>query len=106
MCLPALAIAGIAGSIISAGASIYSASRNASAQRSAQASAERIAADNAQRAEQQQNKLMQKQPALASIMANNMKATNKGPGSTFLTGSRGVTDLAGSLGGRPSLLGA
>lgn len=106
MCLPALAIAGLAGAALSAGASIYSAKKAAGAQKSAQASAERIAAENAQRAEQQQNKLMQKQPALASIMANNMKATNKGPGSTFLTGSRGVTDLAGSLGGRPSLLGA
>ena len=105
MCLPALAIATLAAGALTAGASVYSASRSASAQRSAQTSAERIASDNAQRAEQQQNKLAQKQPALAAIMSKNAAASSRGPGSTFLTGSAGVTNLMGSLGGRPSLLG-
>ena len=105
MCLPALAIAGIAAGVLGAGASVYSGIKSANAQKSAQASAERIASENAQRAEQQQNKLAQKQPALAAIMSKNAAASSRGPGSTFLTGSAGVTNLMGSLGGRPSLLG-
>ena len=105
MCLPALAIAGLAATAIGAGASVYSGIKSANAQKSAQASAERTAADAAQRSEQQQNRMMQKQPGLAAIMSANKKMTSKGPSSTFLTGSRGVTDMAGSLGGRPSLLG-
>jgi hypothetical protein len=101
MCLPAILPA-----VLMAGASIYSGIKSANAQKSAQASAERQAADAAQRSEQQQNRMMQKQPGLAAIMSANKKMTSKGPSSTFLTGSRGVTDMAGSLGGRPSLLGS
>lgn len=105
MCLP-LIPALIAGSaLLGAGVSLYTSSKSASVQKRGQDMAASQAEAQAKRAEQQQNKLNQKQPGLASIKANNKAVTSKGPGSTFLTGSAGVTNMMGSLGGRPSLLG-
>lgn len=102
MCAPLLPLA-IGG--LMAGASIYSASKQASAQRKAQEAASADAAAQAQRAETQFNAANKKQPGLAALFSANKNANSKGAGSTFLTGPAGVPDLAKYLGGAPALLG-
>lgn len=104
MCAPALPLAiGIAG-LAGAGASVYSASQRAKAQRRANAANERIAAQQAQAAETQFNKANQKAPDIAAIVDNNRNAMRGGLGATFLTGSQGVDQSQLQL-GRASLLG-
>ncbi len=58
----------------------------------------------AKRAEQQFNKLNQKQPGIASLFAGNKMSASKGIGSTFLTGAKGIPGSSLPLGGT-SLLG-
>lgn len=105
MCDP-LSGAIIGSAVLGAGASAYSAKKAAKAQKSAQKQAAAQAEKQAQSAEEQFNRLNQKQPGLGVILSKNRANTSKGIGSTFLTGAAGVPDLSASLGGRPNLLGA
>lgn len=89
--------------ILGAGASAIQGSKNRKAQRQAMDANERQAQQQAQRSEQQFNKMNQKQPAIAQLFEQNRKAASSGLGSTFLTGTKGVTSLP--LGGGPSLMG-
>lgn len=102
MCDPVSAIVGAA--VIGAGTSAIQGSKNRKAQASAQAANERQAAQQAQRAEQQFNKANQKQPGIAQLWDNNRRTASRGLGSTFLTGTKGVTSMPLG-GGGSSLLG-
>lgn len=102
MCDPLSAtIAGAA--ILGAGSSYASGKKQAKAQTAAQQSNERMAAAEAQRAEQQFNRANQKQPGIAALWNSNKRGAGRGLGSTFLTGSSGIKNPP--LGGAPSLLG-
>lgn len=102
MCDPvSLTIAGSA--ILGAGTSYMSGKKSAKATKTAQEQNAQQARDEAQRMEQQFNRQNQKMPAIAQLFNTNRQAANKGLGSTFLTGTKGVTSLP--LGGSPSLLG-
>lgn len=104
MCDPVSAV--LAGSaILGAGNSYMRGKKQAKAQKSAQKQAALQAEQQGQRAEEQFNKLNQKQPGLGTIMAKNRAGTSKGIGSTFLTGAKGVPDISSMLGGGSSLLG-
>jgi len=104
MCDPLSAV--IAGSaVLGAGTSYLSAKKQAKAQKKAQAQAGAQAEKQAQTAEEQFNRLNQKQPGLGVILSKNRANFNKGVGSTFLTGPSGVNDMAKALGGKPMLLG-
>lgn len=102
MCNPLLVVAGA--TIAGAGASAIQGSKNRKAQAKAQASNEAIAAQQAQRAEQDFNRANQKMPAIAALWEKNRQTAGRGLGSTFLTGTKGVTSLP--LGGGATLLGA
>lgn len=103
MCDPLTAV--VAGSaILGAGASYVQGKKAAKAQRSAQEQNAQQAQQEAQRMEQQFNRQNQKMPAIAQLFASNRNAANRGLGSTFLTGTKGVPFMP--LGGGPSLLGA
>jgi Flp pilus assembly protein TadB len=103
MCLPALPLAILAAGALGAGAAVYSSSKSASASKAANASNERIAADNAQRSEQQYNKANQKVPDIAAMVAANRDAMKSGMGATFLTGAGGIAPGAQTLGGNTLL---
>lgn len=105
MCIP-LAAAVIGSAVLGAGVSLYSGSKARKAASRAQEQNVQQANQQAQRAEQQFNRLNQKQPGIAQLFNNNRQAASKGLGSTFLTGTRGVTNLNGVLGGQPTVLGA
>lgn len=102
MCAPALIP--LAGAVIGAGAGIYGAKKAASAQAKASQQAEERANKNAQLAEQQSNRMNQRDPNLAALFGSVKSAASKGIGSTFLTGASGVPTSALPLGGG-SLLG-
>lgn len=103
MCDPISATIGAA--VIGGGISWLNGKKQASQQKAAQASAESTAAQNSQRAEEQFNKMNQKMPGVASIIAKNKIGAGKGIGSTFLTGAAGVPTGTLPLGGG-SLLGS
>lgn len=106
MCLPLLPAAILGSAAIGAGASIYSASKSASAQKQAIAASTAQAEKQAQSAETAFNRANQKQPGIAAMFAANKAGMGKGLGSTFLTGAQGVPNIGKYLGGAPSLLGA
>lgn len=99
MCLPALPLAILGAGVLGAGASIYSSSRAASASKAANATNERIAAQNAQAAEQQFNRANQKTPDIAAMISANRDALKSGMGATFLTGAGGINPNQLTLGG-------
>jgi ribose 1,5-bisphosphokinase PhnN len=106
MCVPALplVIGAGASALLGAGATAYSASKSAKVQKQAINANAQAAADQAQRSEQQFNRLNQKQPGIAAMWANNRSTAGRGLGSTFLTGAAGVPQGGLPLGGG-SLLG-
>lgn len=104
MCIP-LAAAVIGSAIIGAGVSAYQGSKSRKAANRAQQQNVAMAQQQAQRAEQQFNRLNQKQPGIAALFERNRQSASKGLGSTFLTGTKGVTNLSSFLGGAPSVLG-
>lgn len=85
-----------------AASSIYSANKQAKAQKEAMRSAEAIAEKQKNQAEREFNRANAKTPDLAGIMASNKRA--EGAGSTMLTGPQGVSQDALSL-GKNTLLG-
>lgn len=85
-----------------AASSIYSANKQAKAQKKAMRSAEAIAEKQKNQAEREFNRANAKTPDLAGIMASNKRA--EGAGSTMLTGPQGVSQDALSL-GKNTLLG-
>lgn len=103
MCIP-LAAAVIGSAVLGAGASMYQGAKNRKAGRAAQASNERMAQQEAQRSEEQFNRMNQKQPAIAQLWESNRRAASRGLGSTFLTGTKGAPVLPIG-GGTGSLLG-
>lgn len=105
MCIP-LAAAVIGSAIIGAGTSLYMGSKAAKQQRKTQAANEASANRDAQRSEEQFNRMNQKQPGIASLFSRNRQDAMRGLGSTFLTGTKGLPDLSKVLGGAPSVLGA
>lgn len=103
MCDPVTAV--IAGSaILGAGVSTVQGAKSRKLARQTNAANERQAAQQAQRSEEQFNKLNQKQPGIAALFAGNKALANKGIGSTFLTGPKGIPNSSLPLGGT-SLLG-
>lgn len=86
-----------------AASSIYSANKQAKAQKKAMRSAEAIAEKQKNQAEREFNRANAKTPDLAGIMASNKRA--EGAGSTMLTGPQGVSQDALSL-GKNTLLGS
>lgn len=80
-------------------------SKNRAVQKEIQAQNVDIANNNAQRSEEQFNRLNQKMPGIAAMYAANKAGAGKGIGSTFLTGSAGVAPGKYTLGGG-SLLGS
>lgn len=101
MCDPISATIGAA--VIGAGASAIQGSKQRKLARQQQAANEAQATQQAQRAEEQFNRMNQKMPGIAQLFDQNRKAAGKGLGSTFLTGTKGVTNMP--LGGGASLLG-
>ena len=103
MCDPISAtIAGAA--VLGAGASAYSANKQAKASKAATQANERQAAAEAQRSEQQFNKANQKAPDIAAMFSRNQDAMKQGMGATFLTGPSGVAPSNLTL-GKTTLLG-
>ena len=102
MCVP-VAAAIIGSAVLGAGVSMYQGSKSRKQAAKAQAANEASAAREAQRAETQFNQANQKMPAIAQIWDKNRQQASRGLGSTFLTGTKGVTQLP--LGGAASLLG-
>jgi regulator of protease activity HflC (stomatin/prohibitin superfamily) len=94
MCDPVSAIIGSA--VVGAGTSLYSGAKARKQANKAQASNEAIARQQAQRAEEQFNRLNQKQPGVEALYARNAKVNSGGVGSTFLTGTTGAKPLLGS----------
>lgn len=105
MCIP-LAAAVIGSAILGAGVSLYSGSKSRAAASKAQQQNVNMANQQAQRSEQQFNRLNQKQPGIAQLLEKNRMSATKGLGSTFLTGTRGVTNTGTYLGGATSVLGS
>lgn len=103
MCIP-IAAAIIGSAVLGAGVGIYQGAKNRSAQNAAQQQNVDLANTQAQRAQEQTNKLNQKQPGIAQLFTGNRAASSRGLGSTFLTGPSGVNSRS-ALGGAPSLLG-
>lgn len=104
MCIP-VAAAIIGSAVLGAGVSMVQGSKARKQQNKAMAANERAAAATAQRAEQQFNKANQKQPGIAALFNQNRRQASGGLGSTFLTGTSGVPNMASFLGGAPSVLG-
>lgn len=102
MCVP-VAAAVIGSAVLGAGAAAIQGSKNRKAAAKAQASNEASAARDAQRAETAFNKQNQKMPAIGQLWDKNRQQASRGLGSTFLTGTKGITSLP--LGGAASLLG-
>lgn len=94
----------VAASAIGAGASIYSAKKNAKAQKVATQQAEKQAAETKATNQRAINRANQKTPDLAAIFGMNRQATGGGVGSTMLTGPGGVPAGTVAL-GRNTLLG-
>jgi uncharacterized protein HemX len=103
MCIP-LAAAVIGSAIIGAGVSAYQGSKARKQARTTQQQNVNMANQQAQRAEQQYNRLNQKQPGIAALWEQNRRGAARGLGSTFLTGTTGAPPGA-YLGGAPSVLG-
>lgn len=103
MCNPVAAVtavAAIGGAVLSS----KQAAKSRKLAKTTNAANERQAMEQAQRSEQQFNRLNQKQPGIAALLAGNKALANKGIGSTFLTGPKGVPTTSLPLGGT-SLLG-
>jgi uncharacterized protein HemX len=105
MCIP-LAAAVIGAAVIGAGVSVYQGSKARKQAKAAQQQNVQTAQRDAQRAEEQFNRLNQKQPGIAQLWSRNRQDAARGLGSTFLTGTKGVPNTAAYLGGTPSVLGA
>lgn len=105
MCIP-LAAAVIGSAVLGAGVSLLQGSKARKQARTAQAENVQQAQRDAQRSEEQFNRINQKQPSIAQLWDRNRQAASKGLGSTFLTGTKGVTNLGGYLGGATTVLGA
>lgn len=105
MCIP-LAAAVVGAAVLGAGVSLYQGAKARKTARSAQNQNVAMAQQEAQRSEQQFNRLNQKQPGIAALFERNRQGAAKGLGSTFLTSPRGVPDLSRYLGGAPSVLGS
>lgn len=102
-CDPVTAV--VAGSaILGAGVSAKQASKSRKLAKQTNAANEQQALKSAQRSEEQFNKLNQKQPGIAALLASNKGLASKGLGSTFLTGPKGISTKSLPLGGS-SLLG-
>lgn len=80
---------------------IYSGERAASTQKDAMKKQDKVAAEQANLADQANNKANRKTPNIAAIMQGN----KSGVGSTMLTGPQGIAPSALTL-GRNTLLGA
>lgn len=106
MCLPALPLAIAGAALVGAGAGAIQGAKNRKQANAAQAANEARARQDAQRAEQQFNRMNQKQPGVAAMFDKNRRAASGGLGSTFLTGTTGVPNMASFLGGAPSVVGA
>lgn len=98
----------VAGSALAAGASIYSANKQAKSQKAAMKSAEQQArtqaADDKAANERLINSANRKQGDFTSMIGANMQAGQGGVGSTMLTGAGGASPT-NSLLGRATLLG-
>lgn len=105
MCIP-LAAAVIGSAVLGAGVSLYQGAKARKAANRAQQQNVQQAQQQAQTAEEQFNRLNQKQPGIAALWQRNRQDASRGLGSTFLTGTKGVTNLSSYLGGAPSVLGA
>jgi uncharacterized protein HemX len=105
MCIP-LAAAVIGSAVLGAGVSLYSGSKARKQAKTTQQQNVNMAAEQAQRAEQQFNRQNQKQPGIAALFERNRQSASKGLGSTFLTGTKGVTNTGSFLGGASTVLGA
>ena len=103
MCDPVSAIVGAA--VVGAGASMYSANKQAKAQRAGMAAAERQAEKDRASQTRLWNKANQKVPQLSAMMSANRAAGSGGVGSTMLTGRQGSA-TSGSMLGKSTLLGA
>lgn len=103
MCALIPVIAGAA--VLGAGMSAIQGAKNRKVQNRAMAQQEREAARAAQRSEQQFNRANQKEPGIAAMYDRNRRGASGGLGSTFLTGTKGVTNLSSFLGGAPTVLG-
>ena len=106
MCLPALPLAMVAAAAIGGGVAMHQGAKNRKAANTAQAANEDRARQDAQRAETQFNRMNQKQPGVAALFDKNRQGASRGLGSTFLTGTTGVPNMASFLGGAPSVVGA
>lgn len=104
MCDPVTAVVA-GGMLLSTAVSAKQASKSRKQAAAAQSANEAEAGRQAQRSEQQFNRLNQKMPGLAALISGNQRASGRGISSTFLTGPRGAP-IAGSLGGAPTLLGS
>lgn len=104
MCIP-VAAAIIGSAVIGAGVSMAQGAKSRKQAAAAQNQNVQQAQRDAQRAEEQFNRLNQKQPGIAQLWDRNRQAASKGLGSTFLTGTKGVADMSSFLGGAPSVLG-
>lgn len=105
MCIP-LAAAVIGAAVLGAGVSLVQGSAARKQAKTTQEQNVAMANQQAQRAESQFNRLNQKQPGIAALFERNRQAASKGLGSTFLTGTKGVTNMGSYLGGSTSVLGA
>jgi uncharacterized protein HemX len=105
MCIP-LAAAVIGAAVIGAGVSAYQGSKQRKAARNAQNQNIAQAQKDSQRAEEQFNRQNQKMPGIAQLWEKNRQGAMKGLGSTFLTGTKGVTNTGSYLGGAASVLGS
>lgn len=98
LCNPVAAVTAVA-AIGSAVLSSKQAKKGRKLANNANMANEKSAADQAQRSEQQFNKLNQKQPGIAAMLAGNRALATKGIGSTFLTGPKGIPTTSLPLGG-------
>lgn len=104
MCAPLLPLAIGGAALLGAGTAIYAANKQSAAAKAANQTNERIAAQQAQRAETDFNRANQKQPDIAAMFARNREGMAQGIGATFLTGAKGAPVGQGML-GRTQLLG-
>lgn len=103
MCNPVLALVG--GAALSAGTSLYQASKARKAQKKSTAAAEEMAVQERAQQQRQFNRVNQKQPNIAALLDRARQSAGGGVGSTMLTGARGISG-GGSAGSTGSLLGS
>jgi len=102
----AAAAAVIAGATVANTAySVYSGQKSSRMQKNAARTAAQQAETQQRQSERDFNRMNQKAPNVAAIMARNRTASSGGPGGTFLTGAGGAPVSGGML-GRTSVLGS